>query len=183
MKRRIFLGIPVPEKIKKDLVSGLSYLREIYPTYRFVESENYHVTVSFFGEIEEERIPDLLEVLEKVTKNYPSFSLQSKEIITAPAKNPRMLWASCSENIEFNTLVGTVEREVCKLTPLPDYRKGQNPHPHITLAKYKSKGAQINTFPKLNISFDVKGLSLFESKPKGNISRYIPIAEFSLMDL
>lgn len=66
---RIFLGIAIPENIKKSL----SALQGGIPGARWVPEENYHITLQFIGEVSEDKKEDIAEALESI--EFPCFDL------------------------------------------------------------------------------------------------------------
>ncbi len=181
MKKRIFLGIPV-QKSQKQI---LGRYKNLYPNseIRWVKEEDFHITVSFLGYIEEKDIPKLELIIENVLQPLPSFILEFKKISFAPPKStPRMIWAEFFENDSFTELVHTVEKNLAQHIEISDYRNGHSPIPHITLARFdKADVAEKISFTQPEISgIKISSCFLFEShlNPKG--PKYTPIKNFAL---
>ncbi len=49
---RLFLAIAIPNKEKKLIEEQISHIKNEYPQFDWVPSENYHITIHFFGEVE-----------------------------------------------------------------------------------------------------------------------------------
>lgn len=68
---------------------------------KWVEPENFHLTLKFLGEVPEERIPAVREVLEKVAGQHAPLELELVGIGAFPnARSPRVLWAGVHEGRE-----------------------------------------------------------------------------------
>lgn len=62
---RLFLAIDIPQKIKEKIDKKLFFFRQKYPQFQWVDKENFHITLHFFGERDDEekikkKIADLL---------------------------------------------------------------------------------------------------------------------------
>lgn len=137
MNKRVFLGIPVLPSNARAFSQLQSHLNA--HMIKWVPEENYHVTVSFFGSMRDDRIPELSRILENITRQHTSFRLVYEKIILAPPTGKkRMIWAVYKKSNAFNTLVEDIEKQVGKIHDLPDFRKSHNPIPHITLARFDS---------------------------------------------
>lgn len=180
MLKRIFIGVPVTQKLQDDIEFGMHPLRVLHPEWRWVEKKNYHVTVSFFGEIEEEKIEMIKKVVGNVCSVTPAFTLTFKHLTFAPNTSPRMLWAKADKSSPFNTLTQLTESRVSGMIELPDYRKSQVPMPHITIARFDPKEHRVKNLPLLSVSLPVERLSLFESDGNPLGSHYTQVADFIL---
>jgi len=90
---RLFAAIPVPDvvkdyawEIKNKLESGLYDIK-------WVEYENYHLTLKFLGEVEDNRVPAIKDRLQMAAEAVPSFKLFFSGLGFFPHRNrPRVLW-------------------------------------------------------------------------------------------
>lgn len=178
--RRLFLGIAVPDGIKINMSLGVGPLQTLYPTWKFVKPENYHVTLSFLGEIDEGVLTTILPTISQIASTTAPFTLNFQELTLAPAPSPRMIWA-ISENQQFTDLVTTIESSLSTHLTLPDYRRSANPIPHITLARFDPADSQEKIqLPGIYLKFLVTTLHLFESHQTTNGPEYTLLEEFSL---
>lgn len=152
----------------------------LYPNFRWIPPLNYHITVSFFGPIEEEKVPDMKAAVSDVGKNSTAFSLKSERFAWAPpTKLPRMLWELFQESEEFNELIRQTEKKVGELIAIPDYRKTHAPLPHITLARFAP--AEIaDSLPEMHDAIRVEKIVLFESILQSTGSEYRTLADIHL---
>ncbi len=193
MKKRLFLGITIPEDFKtklasvqnnqrlktKDLPAGRQGQRLI----RWVPKENYHITVSFLGYIDEKFIEKIVNAGIDVAKNTFSFSFTFEALNFAPPeKIPRMVWATFQNSPEFNALVQKTEKNLRKLYNYSDSRLNHRPIPHITLVRFASfKEVEAIKLPQLSLTkLQVESFSLFESKLSPGGPTYTELHRFSL---
>ncbi|WP_168194251.1 RNA 2',3'-cyclic phosphodiesterase [Thermodesulfobacterium sp. TA1] len=186
---RAFLGIDLPSELKK----GLSELEKIKQPEglkaKWVEEENFHLTLVFFGNVSADLLERLSKSVEKVLTNYPGFVLTIDKIGFFPEKGtPRVVWIGLKE--PTGTLVKLVE-DLHKAFKKFKLKLDQRFHPHITLFRVKelvNKTAFEEYFKNLSeiaqklegFRFPVKEVKFFESTltPKGPI--YKTLKEVSL---
>jgi RNA 2',3'-cyclic 3'-phosphodiesterase len=178
MNRRIFVGIPVPLGIQKSLTTYCESIAQ--ESLRFTKPENYHITLSFFGEQEERFVLKLEKSIRSVISDTPSFSLQFDSIAFAPPKRePSMIWAQYRTNDAFTKLVNKLETELKHIIHFTDKRNGHAPIPHITLARFKLP--QSYELPQIELdSVVITAAALFESKRTENGIVYTTLSEFQL---
>ncbi|MCX7996294.1 MAG: RNA 2',3'-cyclic phosphodiesterase [Patescibacteria group bacterium] len=70
---RLFLGIKVPDDSAQKIYRALENLRNDYAWARWVNPDNYHITIHFFGE--RPGFSDLLPILEEAVFEAPPFEL------------------------------------------------------------------------------------------------------------
>lgn len=177
MKRRIFLALPVSPKIRESLTHYIGSISE--PNYKWVNPQNYHVTITFFGEQEESVIPKIVPLLHKTILALPPIELTFNRIASAPPeKIPTMLWAQYHSQQPFSELVTQVEETTAQIMTYPDKREGQTPIPHITLARFKHLSSSL--IPQISLD-PLKSTScvLYESEKTESGHTYTILEEFS----
>ena len=127
---RLFIAIDIPEAIRIEL-EGLG--RSI-PNARPVPIDQLHLTLKFIGEVEENRILDIDDVLKEIIQ--PEFSIRLKGVGTFPPRgNPRVLWAGVDPVDRTIALRNSIERTLAAIGIPRDKRKFV---PHLTLARLKN---------------------------------------------
>lgn len=180
MLKRLFIGIPVPKSVQ---ASFESYTQAITSdTIRFVKPENYHITVSFFGEQDEAKIEEIGRAIQEVTNTISPFRLEFNKVTLAPPKKPAsMIWAQYQTNQVFTEFVATIEKTLRGIIEFKDQRDGNAPIPHITLARFKN--ATISSLPQITLDpIEVTTVSLFESKLANNGPIYTELEQFPLSE-
>ncbi len=138
---RLFIGIELPEPIKRRAADVSSDLRERLAkvsrraTLRWVHPENLHVTLWFLGEVAEDRCAAIASTLRQRFET-PSFDL----VITGaglfpPSGLPRTLWLGLSAGTD--PLVA-LYRELSARLPALGFQPEKRPYsPHLTVARFK----------------------------------------------
>ncbi len=70
---RIFVAIPVPDDVKQYARMMRNELGRARPDIKWVEYENYHLTIKFLGEVEGKKLPEIKRNLHLAGDSSPSF--------------------------------------------------------------------------------------------------------------
>src|SRR4051812_26886949 len=93
---RLFFGIRVEElslKNHQQLRELRSQLDLISHPPRWVPPENFHLSLAFLGEVEEEKLPQLKLILEEATQDAAAFDLKFTGVGAFPGtRSARVLW-------------------------------------------------------------------------------------------
>ncbi|MCA0275047.1 MAG: RNA 2',3'-cyclic phosphodiesterase [Proteobacteria bacterium] len=126
---RLFTALEVP----RDAALSLSLLRGGLSGARWIDVENYHLTLRFIGDVEGHVADEIVEALDRVDR--PSFSLTLSGVGAFGQKKPHAVWAGVTPSPELNALQAEIER-ICKRLGVPsDPRKFT---PHVTLARLRN---------------------------------------------
>ncbi len=102
---------------------------------KWVPAENIHVTLKFFGETDEERIPDINQVLGMVAQQYQYFTLDLKDVgIFGSSYAPRVIWFGMDKAEPLVKLANHVLKEV---ETIGWERDRQNFAAHLTVGRVK----------------------------------------------
>lgn len=167
---RIFTAINLPEQAKDKLAEYQKNIKEKFDfPAKWVDKDNFHITLLFFGFLKESGIKNLLSETEKITKKLSFFSLTLNKISYAPPETdlPKMIWARADSNEKVNVLCG-----------------GAKILPHVTLSRIKKARDNFNEFPfieeEIDISFKVDKIDVMESFFKKEGPEYKKIISYSL---
>jgi 2'-5' RNA ligase len=126
---RLFTALEIP----RDAALSLSLLRGGLPGARWVDVENYHLTLRFIGDVEGHVADEIANALDRVRR--PSFPLTLSGVGAFGGKKPHSVWAGTMPSADLNALQAEIER-ICQRLGLPaDPRKFT---PHVTLARLKN---------------------------------------------
>jgi 2'-5' RNA ligase len=126
---RLFTALEIP----RDAALSLSLLRGGLPGARWVDVENYHITLRFIGDVEGHVADEIANALDRVRR--PSFSLTLSGVGAFGGRKPHAVWAGVAASPDVNALQGEIER-ICQRLGLPsDPRKFM---PHVTLARLRN---------------------------------------------
>ena len=102
---------------------------------KWVEENNIHVTLKFFGDTEERKIPVIGTVLEKRASSTPVFSLRLAGLgIFGSSYAPKVVWTGIEPYKEVADLMKSVHADL-DAAGFPADR--QNLVPHLTLGRIK----------------------------------------------
>jgi 2'-5' RNA ligase len=183
---RIFVGIKIPAELKDKIVEAQTLLRKTSADVKWVEPENFHYNLKFFGSVTESELKKVEHAIQNVAKNHDSFKLEIQDIGTFPTKtSPRVVWLGAKNgNSEIISLANALDSEFSK----QGFAKGERPFtPHLTLGRIRSDLNMENLIKRakdlehINIgSFNVNELIIFQSKLSRNGPTYIELSKFSL---
>ena len=102
---------------------------------KWVEEYNIHITLKFFGETEEGKIPGICEVLEKLAATTNCIGLSLSELgIFGSSYAPKVIWVGIEPFAEISLLMKNIHSDLAAIGYMPDR---QNLVPHLTLGRIK----------------------------------------------
>lgn len=176
--RRLFVGIPLSNRLQKRLASEISRFEHlpIIPT----RVGNFHVTLIFLGFVKEEEIVRITEALEDVALDSVPFEIDFTEIKAEPVEHPNLVWLTGEPSAELVALRNAIATALDYLTPA-----SKTFRPHVTLAKvrrgqYEALETKPDFGKPLHIIEPVDTITLYESTMDSGKRAYLPLAEFPL---
>jgi RNA 2',3'-cyclic 3'-phosphodiesterase len=126
---RLFTALEIPH----DAALSLSLLRGGLPGARWIDIENYHITLRFIGDVESRIADEIASALDKVQRQ--PFEISLNGVGQFGGKKPHAIWAGVTPAQEMVLLQAEIERLCQRLHIAPDPRKFV---PHITLARLRN---------------------------------------------
>ena len=126
---RLFTGLEVPAEIGQTL----SNLRGGLPGARWIDPENYHVTLRFIGDIDGMSANEIASMLFRI--NRKPFEVKVQGLQSFGGKKPRAVVASVEPCRPLIELQAELERLMRRVGLDPEGRKYT---PHITLARLRN---------------------------------------------
>ncbi|HSN50562.1 MAG TPA: RNA 2',3'-cyclic phosphodiesterase [Bacteroidales bacterium] len=106
-----------------------------YEKIKWVEENNIHVTLKFFGDTEEAKIPGIIGVLEKTARSTHSFTFLLNTLgIFGSSYDPKVVWIGIEPFETLRKLMNDVHEDLRSIGFEPDR---QNLVPHLTLGRIK----------------------------------------------
>ena len=133
--KRLFVAVkihPSAEFLKtyNSLKMGLKFSR-----ITWVNPENIHITLKFFGETEEKWIPDISRVLKDVAARHNSFTCELVNVgIFGSSYSPKVIWFGIDRSEPLKKLGIDILQSVEAIGWEPDR---QNFVPHLTIGRVK----------------------------------------------
>jgi 2'-5' RNA ligase len=125
---RLFTGLEVPREVGQ----ALSMLRGGLPGARWIDPENYHITLRFIGDIDDRLAHDIASLLDGVKRR--SFEVRFEELASFGGRKPRAVIAAVDPVTPLVELQAEHERLMQRLGLEPEGRKYI---PHVTLARLR----------------------------------------------
>ncbi len=183
---RLFAAVPLGQEIQQKFDSLLGQAASIPSDIRWVKPDNLHLTLKFFGEMNDEKLPLVTDLLAKVAARHSAFSLTAEGLNAFPnLRQPKALFVSLrSGNDALSALALDIEQtsKVFVLKPGEERFKA-----HITLGRVKSEKGLPQVLEKLNLlcaaplgEISVGSFYLYESQLTSEGSVYTRLREFFL---
>src|SRR3989344_97489 len=156
MTKRVFVSIDLPpgikEKILREQVPGIYWIK-------WMNVKNFHITVSFLGDLRPDQIEQAKEVLSMVSGNFPKFSL------TIPRFEGErdMLWALFERSESLRDLHDALKDEFRSRRLTKSERRGFVAH--VLVGKSKTGRKKTMLPEKIEpLSFEANKINLYESE-------------------
>jgi RNA 2',3'-cyclic 3'-phosphodiesterase len=135
MMKRLFAAIKIyPDKNFMDQLHHLK-IHMGHEKIKWVEDHNIHVTLKFFGETDERKIPEITRVLKKVAGENPAFGFHLQSLgIFGSKYDPRVVWIGIEPYDRLVKLMKDLHAELKTIGYEPDR---QNLVPHLTIGRIK----------------------------------------------
>lgn len=182
---RTFLAIELPPGIKY-LIEGIKEkLTPALKGIRWIRPEAMHLTLKFFGDVSQDDVVRISEVVERNVRDIAPMVLNVDSPGGFPSlKNPRVLWLGIGGDVQrLEVLQAAIERDL-EECGFPGEKRSFKPH--LTLGRARSRvriisGAEtlIGGIEELGVfRFDARELILFESELKPGGAVYRKLATF-----
>lgn len=145
---RTFLAVELERDLRQAIRRTQNSLRqELARTWpdlhlQWVRLESMHLTLKFLGDVEESRMPEIVERLKAVVLPHEPFLLNVERLGVFPdLRAPRVLWVGLAGMIDrLIRLVEAIERDLADIG-FPSERKPFSPH--ITVARIKQRSHEV----------------------------------------
>lgn len=178
---RCFIAVEACEELEQEFKKAQLELKTDCARQKFVDK--FHLTLKFLGDIDENKIDNIIKSLDNV--KFPKFNSKLKSVGAFPSKNnPRVVWIGAEEK-GFIELQKEIELSLGKFK----FKKNNRFHPHFTLSRVRSVKDnacftnKIDSIEINKIEFNVDKFKLIKSTltPQGAV--YDILKEFFLTTL
>ena len=123
---RLFVAVRLPEPALGDAAAAVAAVRDRHPGPRWVPPERWHLTLAFYGQVDDDRVPALTRRLAKAVAPVADLELALEG---SGFFRRRAIWLG---------LVGDVPQllELARLVEPPD-PEGRPFRPHLTVARLR----------------------------------------------
>ena len=139
---RLFVAIPLWGPFRERNQTHLQNLKKIPADLRWVNPQNWHITLKFLGRVPASRVPDLTQSLkESLTGQWP-FSFELGGLGGFPRLSKcRVLWVGATDGKRELIDLANRVAEACTQAGFPGDKK--NFQAHLTLARTRKKSLAI----------------------------------------
>jgi 2'-5' RNA ligase len=175
---RLFTGLEVP----REVGSALAMLRGGLPGARWVEPEDYHITLRFIGDVDDALAREIASLLDQVRRRR--FEIRFNGLASFGGRRPRAIIAAVPPIAPLIELQAEHERIMQRVGLEPEGRKFS---PHVTLARLRDASSRAvadylasRGGPLPGLSFSVTRFVLFSSRASLGGGPYVVEAEYPL---
>lgn len=177
---RLFVGLALPDSLREPLARVCHDLSGA----RWVDPDNYHLTLRFIGEVDRHTAADIDDALQRIAP--PAFDISLSGLgIFGQGRKTRALWARVTQDGDASLvhLQRKVETAVVRSGQPSEPRKFK---PHVTLARFRDvHPGHIQSFIETNGLFragpvTIDRFVLFESHLGKGGSVYEELADYPL---
>jgi 2'-5' RNA ligase len=171
---RVFIGIWFPEEKKNQLLAASQPVVEHSLNGNFTIRDNFHLTLRFIGEADENGIMRLKRAIDETAASKKPFSFVIHGYNQFKRQNTSIVYADVQKSKELNDLYRQMEEALYK----NGFTKEERAYtPHITLGREVVLGEDLNLKKEKfeDITIDAQDISLIESKQIQGVLRYVPI--------
>ncbi|MBS3850324.1 RNA 2',3'-cyclic phosphodiesterase [Devosia sp. BSSL-BM10] len=130
---RLFTGLEIPA----DVGFALSMKRGGLSGARWIDTDNYHITLRFIGDVDHQTADEVADNLDRLA-NSMRFDVRLTHLGIFGGDKPRALYAGIEPSEALNRLQAAQERVVQKAGLAPEGRKFV---PHVSLARLRGSSA------------------------------------------
>ncbi len=133
---RSFLAFELPPEIKEQIGAVSRELQKSTLPVRWVKAGNIHLTIIFFGSVNEDTIDDIKEKVHLVVKRFSTIKARLNGVGVFPHwRRPRVIWVGLNGEIKkLSNLRDELQTELKVL----GFREEKRPfNPHLTIGRFK----------------------------------------------
>ncbi|HHY42256.1 MAG TPA: RNA 2',3'-cyclic phosphodiesterase [Thermoanaerobacterales bacterium] len=135
---RCFIAINLDSSVKAEIKDFIlqNHLNQKFEGIKWVRPENFHITLAFLGEITDEDILSVKNMLENVASKHASFPIELSGTGFFPnIKNPKVFWLGIKEQPILLKLKQDIDRGLTECNIQYDRKPFS---PHLTIGRFKT---------------------------------------------
>lgn len=137
MPQTVRLFIAVKIKLPPGLRKLFSRLAMMGHAVKPVAADNLHLTLNFLGDVKPVLIPQISDIAKTAVGDWATFEMQLVGLGVFPhARRPSIIWVGTADAQTLVEIADSLSRLLRPLGFEPERRKF---HPHVTLARVRSK--------------------------------------------
>lgn len=177
---RAFIAIVIDPQVIRQIARAIARLKPQLTGIRWVQQTNFHLTLKFLGDIDEEKIEPIAQALQRHVHPFSCFAINAKGLGVFPGVNrPRILWVGL-EATGLPALASSIEGA---LESLGFERDTKAFKPHLTIGRWRrfdgssqALGKELELWHEHEFGrFKVREVVLFQSVLKPDGAVYTPL--------
>ncbi len=179
-KLRLFVAVELPDMVKAELGS----LAIASPDVRWLQSQQYHITLNFIGDASTAETNQVIDILKKTALQHDPFQIKLSGI---SVEHGKMIWVSVLDpSGSLNRFHQNIKAALvaAKIGQMEERRY----RPHVLLAKYgagqlRSESDPVIEHAKANFKItphEVNEIVLFESRLRPSGAEHLPLKKIAL---
>ncbi len=190
---RAFVAVDISPSVRTEARKALKDAAAAFPNVKWVDDENFHVTLKFLGSVPTTDLHRVVRAVETACRGFEQFDLLFEGVGAFPnAENPRTIWIGVGEGVrEIRRLASRIDDEMAKIGYPPENREFS---PHLTVGRARQKDRE-ETFSgglsrmlaeRANVfigTSPVDAVVVYSSELERGGPKYEPLAEIELSPL
>ncbi len=182
---RLFIATDPDSGLKERMGEIIGSLKVPNDGVKWVRLDGIHLTIKFFGNIDEKEISKISEVSKRTLEGVGDIKLKIRGLGTFPGGNrPRVIWVGIGGEVDrLAALKSDIEDALYDLS----YPKEDRPfNPHLTIGRVKGR-PPVMALEKIKDMRDIEvgdmvvgGFHLFKSDLRPTGAVYTPLEYYSL---
>ncbi|MEF3244439.1 MAG: RNA 2',3'-cyclic phosphodiesterase [Caldisericaceae bacterium] len=179
---RIFIALKTTSYESNLFKLVLEFKKSIKGNIKWVSKDNLHVTEKFLGEVSEDFLKEIFQIVNEIASSFESFDFYIKGVSGFPSiDNARVLFFSIVDPTEsIVKIMKDFDERFLKF----DFKRETSYIPHITFGRAKGEFVDISklSVPDFEIKVSALGLTVFESKLESSGPKYNEIGGFDFLN-
>lgn len=132
---RAFLAIELDDDLKPKINKIVREFKKIDTKIKYVELQNLHLTLKFFGDIDTNGLDVLKDAISRVVSEFEPFNIKIKGCGAFPNSNRiKVIWVGIEDDAVVKDLHDRLDKEFTKL----GFDKDRKFSTHLTIGRMKS---------------------------------------------
>ncbi len=133
---RIFICIPLPDEIIREVEQIQEKVRQKEDGIKWGHPKTMHLTLQFLGDVKEATVEEIGRMITPSIESTPAFSLSLEGVGAFPnVRRPKVLWIGIQD--KSGHLVKLQEQIAAQLLKM-GFAEDKKYHPHLTLGRVKN---------------------------------------------
>jgi len=131
---REFLAVDIDPKLLNRIAEIQRWLSDADAPVKFVERENLHLTLKFFGEISANKNKEIINIVQEKLKKYQPFPIHIRRMGVFPNFGYiRVVWLGIEEPNNFSVIQKELDRHFINM----GFKKERSYTAHLTIGRVK----------------------------------------------